>query len=405
MLFRGHVAALMAAMIVVRFDGSMRLSPPDGTRRVATAAATVASSTDDKASDIFLIGGQHLDTNDYKTSGEAEFGGLILGLQGLLLAHNEKRLAPLLQRDDAQVGDCIEVQGDCKTAIQQMQGRSRSRKLGHLSDKAYQLMEEIPYKLQFEHIPREENVLCDGICTRLVLSRQERTIESVCDSMLEIIDATDSIVAGQSLHNTLEQYLLPPTTILPGSLRVKAYSILGRLSWIAKDYALLYELAQRIRQLAKAPRPCSSSSGDADTEMVPLHHQGIQYEISALRKLGNEKEAGKVIRREKTFRLSHGSDDKLFGHVGLIDNDGAGSAVTTSLSSLLKHEVLQWTQDGKAAIASKLNDIRLVPLTQETCTNEDDVKLDLLEKAVCGLADRASSGLTVSHVACWMPVE
>lgn len=379
-------------IVVIRFDGSLRVPSMDGVSRMATAAATIdytdydgKSTTNPRSSSILLVGGKHLDTDIYKTSGEAEFGGLILGLEGIL-AHQE-HYAHLVGTDGV-----IKVQGDCKTAIQQMQGRSRSRKLGHFREEACQLLQRIPFHLEFEHIPREQNGLCDGICSKLFIATQEMAVASVNDSLLELLQPNGK---ERPLREIFDRYLLPPT-ILPGRARFKAYSIFGRVAWLQSDYTLLYEIGRQMEELSDvlakyAPRDIKSN----DAIMVRYKLEGIQYEIRSLRANGKELEAAKVERRERTLRMRHSNDEEFSSILG---RDGQ----VVTLSSLIP-EVIQWTRDCKASIGLRMNELCLGYLDEESASSHKANGLHLVKGAVKQLTMQA--GDFSSYKAVWIPVD
>lgn len=319
-----HVTVFLMTSLVVRFDGSFRaLVTSDGTtRRMATAAATISCTSSTATKDVLWIGGRHLDVSECRTSGEAEFAGLILGLEGLLLAHKEQ-LAPFQTGDDSKV---VYVQGDCKTAIQQMQGRSRSRKLAFLRDQAHVLVEKIPWTLQFEHIPREQNYLCDRICVGLLLSKQNHAIECVSDSLLDIIHAVDYSVNGKSLRQVYNDFWMASTTgLLPVWGLLEAYSLFITVAWLVKDYNLSKEASFELKRFVSGLKPQSVSTGEGDytrptrAEILDFQVQAIAFEIASLQKLGQDKEAVKLERREKIFFSRHGARNVLDSLAGSND--------------------------------------------------------------------------------------
>eukprot|EP00977_Amphora_coffeiformis_P019891 scaffold7575_cov159-Amphora_coffeaeformis.AAC.6 len=332
-MFLFHVCYLVAGLIVVQFDGSFKVATVDGRTRMASAAATISYSHDDnQCEQIWYIGGKHPDTSRIKTSAEAEFEGLILGLEGLLAW--QESLAPF-------VDGGILVQGDCKTAIQQMQGRSRPRKLAHLCDHANELVQKIPWPLQFEHCPREQNVLCDRLCFGLLASKQAFVVDAIRSSLLYMLK--EGANSEESLPDLHAKFLLPGKTLLNGTSRLRLFSILAKMAWLQRDYRFLMEIGVRIQKLADVLRSSSGnrpiSTTDDVTSLLDLKIEGVMCEILSLNVLGKEDEALKIARRERAFLLRHGGGKDTIAHV-------LANPVPTAIFSL-DHDINEWSREWK----------------------------------------------------------
>lgn len=288
---------LLASLILVRFDGSLKPPKSDGTARITFAAATISSST--RNQDILYIGASRLDATEYTTSGEAEFAGLILGLEGIL--EYQDSLSAYIE-----CGDTIQVEGDCKTVIQQMQGRSLSRKLGPLCQVAKAKLSQIPWKVQFAFVPRVDNFFCDRICYGLMVSRHQYVVQEFCDHVLEILgNDNEQSSKHDAFEKLLADYFINGKTTLSGFGRLQVYSILTKAALLDEYFELVCDIGQRMQQLADTMLSAFSEKKWNRTELVRLKVEGIEYEIDALRRLGQEKEAVKVERREKTMLLRH----------------------------------------------------------------------------------------------------
>lgn len=333
------VVPFLVGLIVVRFDGSLKMPTAEGRARLASAAATlsVVKDWDEKCEEQFLcIGGKHLDTSKIRTSAEVEFEGLILGLEGIL-AHQEF-LTPLVEK----YGGIIRVQGDCKTAIQQMQGRSKSRKLALSYSKASELVEKIPWSLQFEHCPREQNALCDRLCCNLLASKQDFVIASIYVSLLYLLK--NDTRSRDSLRDVHDNFLIPGKTLLCGTSRLTLYSILARIARWRNDYNILLEIAKRMQSLADVLRAGDNRRSDTDNStLLRLRVEGIRYEMLALHMLGKEREVQKVQRRERTILLRHVVGDKD----AIDDSLGLSTDVCSEAIPSLESAVLEWSQEWK----------------------------------------------------------
>jgi ribonuclease HI len=411
-------AACWQLLLVLRFDGSLH-RPVDGTARMATAACALFRShtSGNLLSPILLVGGTYVpsivsNSNSHgsvthpTTSAEAEFSGLLLGLEGLL-QHREALLAEaaLLASTDHPV---ILIQGDCKTVIQQMQGRARARKLDEWCDRANRLVDllsqESPWKLQFEHIPRTENALCDGLCRQLVAMKRNSNMQSVCRALASMLENPTAAAATSGSLTALlgellaSRYLSNGKTNLSVPVRLDLYSnILAPLALRLDAYELLYDVGHRTQHLAatmtrKTTKQPPSSGRGTMSESSRFQLDGLSYQATALRKLGRDKEAAKVDRREWSLLLRHTVDAsrRVTERQDLV-------ASTISLEEL-KLRVLVWAEDGTTRNA--LRGIEHKPRNstyEETVTRMADLVFQRLEDGSC--TDDASQ-----NASCWIPL-
>ena len=168
-----------------------------------------------------FVGGRNLPVTMGMTSAHAEYEGLLLGLELLLdmqspksstyastlIIEDRKNAISKLMNYEAH----LIIQGDCKTVIDQLSGRSLPRKLRESHQAAQErinllLQREViiqtKYKdhdvnkefaigikdVQFHHIPRQQNVLCDAICgmlMTLLCSNAERALRQTLHQILQ----------------------------------------------------------------------------------------------------------------------------------------------------------------------------------------------------------------------------
>ena len=128
---------LTSAILILEFDGSF--SPPRDsefqtiTSKLATCASCIYHSTIDKQEirQPIALGSRFLSVHVGFTSAHAEYDGLLLGLDWLVQTRKEFTLK---QSNDSPRGEHygehhLIIQGDCKTVIDQLSGKSISRKL------------------------------------------------------------------------------------------------------------------------------------------------------------------------------------------------------------------------------------------------------------------------------------
>ncbi|CAB9519191.1 expressed unknown protein [Seminavis robusta] len=160
-----------AHILSLQFDGSLRPPSDPGFAtaslgRIGTAAAALSlidhdASGQQKPTNPLWLGGKALPPGGLENSAEAEYEGLLMGLEK----------AVELVGVSTVVVDKIVVQGDCKTVIDQLKESSRPRKLEAHYIRAQEHLTQLlgeqqgPVVLEYQHIPRKQNQLCDGLCT------------------------------------------------------------------------------------------------------------------------------------------------------------------------------------------------------------------------------------------------
>ncbi|KAL3800350.1 hypothetical protein HJC23_003646 [Cyclotella cryptica] len=146
---------------------------------------------------VLAVGGKLLQLTPGMTSADAEYDGLLLGLEELssYLSKDENVNERILN----DVDPVLVIRGDCKAIIDQFNERSTPRKLELKYNIAMDRIRSIQdlyftrgnktdsqqctklLSLRFEHIPRENNRLCDAICNLSINQKQRYSAESIYD--------------------------------------------------------------------------------------------------------------------------------------------------------------------------------------------------------------------------------
>lgn len=183
-------ASLCSALIILEFDGSWRPSPQDPIRgfraQTAPCSTTASASAALLRSDVevgnsaeerlFAIGAKSL--SDARTSADAEYEGLLMGLGQL------EKIA--LSSNDVLGEQELIIRGDCKAVIDQLNSRSNPRKTEQYYEEALEKIQDIRdcssvTTITFEHVPRENNTLCDALCKLVSNIDQKRVVASIKD--------------------------------------------------------------------------------------------------------------------------------------------------------------------------------------------------------------------------------
>eukprot|EP00956_Cyclotella_meneghiniana_P032199 scaffold87397_cov70-Cyclotella_meneghiniana.AAC.10 len=186
--------------LVLNFDGSLRppRDPIPGFTRYTPksvnidkmASCSSAIFTDDDT--LHSMGGKMLNLVPGMTSADSEYEGLLMGLDKLrAYLSEEQHLNSFLSNPEP----TLTVRGDCKVIVDQFQGKSVPRKMETKYNLAIEKLRFIQnlcsahpastkkLSVRFQHIPRDDNHLCDAICRLLVNQKQRSSVTSVYDSI------------------------------------------------------------------------------------------------------------------------------------------------------------------------------------------------------------------------------
>ena len=336
----------------LQFDGSHRPPrdpnfPSGSLGRIGTAAACLqilpGAQTNDDADDpgksttqatgtptTIWLGGRSMPQGSLKNSAEAEYEGLILCLEQAVLLFQSGQLR-ILPSNNATRGDddddgmarrisSILIQGDCRTVIDQMRDLSRPRKLQSQYRRAQECLGQlrqvghrhsngdsggVPIQLTFQHIPREENSLCDGIC-HVIRSRVVE--EEAWQSALKYCQQASSIVEGQS--SILSRCIGPVNkSLIPYSKRPILYQYLAKnireSNSICDEYRYqtLIDVGAQMEHEAKQ----IWSHVTRDNQQIPdgknLQSQGVRLQIEGLRGLATRKSNKTAVATERQNRV------------------------------------------------------------------------------------------------------
>ena len=276
-----------ALFLVLSFDGSLR-SPRDpgySTEGLGRQSSCAACLWDDNGK-LLSLGGKLLTST--KTSAEAEYAGLLLGLERLQSWPRSSRLV---------------VQGDCKTVLSQMSGMSKSRKLDSLHQRALDLVLSLDFdSVQFVHVPREKNELADEVCSRILWEQQKGTYEAALGD-----------VGILGVQEWFAKYATPDRSLIPHSQRPFLYDQLVSMTTDPLSYV---SIGHRLAKEATFTKD--------DTRRKILQSKGVRLESRGLTLSGQEKEADRLLRKHRyllsmfpsdTIELEHTIEGPVFSSI------------------------------------------------------------------------------------------
>uniref|UniRef100_A0A7S4UZH0 RNase H type-1 domain-containing protein n=1 Tax=Ditylum brightwellii TaxID=49249 RepID=A0A7S4UZH0_9STRA len=213
---------------------------------------------------VFAVGARCIPAEIDVTSADAEYDGLIFGLEYLEKLLLTSPLLSLLDDDHDTTKEeeelRIVIEGDCKTVIDQMNQKSTSRKLRSKYETSQAILQRIQKfrhsssskssspQVIHRHIPRDDNILCDALCQLAAHIIRSGDVQDI----IHAIYGDDAPSTKYTLtHNVNFQsafHLL--------SLRSTSFSFPTRIK-------LLYHFANVIMTLLPSQSSISSDDGDA----------------------------------------------------------------------------------------------------------------------------------------------
>ncbi|KAL3937602.1 MAG: hypothetical protein SGBAC_007327 [Bacillariaceae sp.] len=301
---------LSTYILVFQFDGSFRPPKDPGYPTVAARMATCAacfffvSDQDDDMCDPgpLALGSRLLPISMDMSSAHAEYEGLLLGLEWLA-----KHSQSVLSSADLHVSPAIPnhrqklvIQGDCKTVIDQLAGKSMSRKLQKQHDRAMKILNECSRyfdTIDFEHIPRKDNFLSDRLCSNTMLAVESFHYRRCCSELDDALLDSDKQSPQKS---SFQRYISSNTSLIRNSLRPFLLSKMLKLAEEQKDYQTMIKIGEYSFMDSK-------HFTTVPEEETLWRANGVSNQVNGLRGMRKEKKATALERRYRILLKSHKS--------------------------------------------------------------------------------------------------
>lgn len=278
-LLVSHLLVLPSSHRLLRFDGSLRAPSDPGfdtsmlNRQAACSACIFEGDT------RVALGGKQLGDSRWQTSGEAEYEGLIFGLDQLCDLHRQKPHHNVI------------IQGDCKTVMEQLQGRARPRKMQTHYERAMGLVRRLlEHGVTLEairHIPREANWLCDAVAAGIAMEQHESAVSAAWQDLEQVRHRTINPAKEQTLLKLWDRH----AGSLPLSTRPAFYQAMAQVASALEDHGSLLWVGEQMEQHVRT----TPSGPNKDVLLV----QAILYQINSLDRLGRTNEAAFRRRRHR----------------------------------------------------------------------------------------------------------
>jgi ribonuclease HI len=341
MIFALLTSLCCSVIILLRFDGS--LTPPSDAgcakipARLAVCSTSIALSltfSSKQCGDIMCmpsfvreafplaVGSRSLELTMGMTSAHSEYEGLLLGLEWLVKGGgatlwDNSTLIHSLQYGEAvslppKIHQCVLViQGDCRTVIDQLSGRSAPRKLRPLYDKSQDLIQKLLQlkkeallisRIEYQHIPRHENIVCDGICCALkaIITRNSETALSQALRIVSIMENKEATGDASQfrIRSIISQHLAPSTSFIRFSVRPPFYKTMAALAERHGEWETLVEIGLSMTTDARQIWPMLGKLSSPRSEFEAL---GVMFQIRGLESMNRVKQASALRRKHRSL--------------------------------------------------------------------------------------------------------
>lgn len=315
--------------LILRFDGSLRPPrdygfPTEKLSRLASAGAAIIR--DDS---VVAVGGKNIPLYPGITSADVEFEGLLMGLDYLSTEYKEN------ESND----DILTVEGDCKAVIDQMNGAANARKLATKYESANSYLKLLGFaEINFCHIPRMRNTLCDSVCEEVINLLAEQSFQRLRASLKE---------NETQMEDLIEDYV-GDCSIIPYSHRLVAYMEILERARLLTDGVGIQSLGRQLQLDAKVWPDCNGDYTKPCKQS--LLNLSLQFQIEGMELQGDKKNVSK-LRRKNHFILNQyyaaTEIDLLAKNIAKLGQDTSGDFETSHHSAILK----KWKKDACEELA------------------------------------------------------
>ncbi len=325
LVFFTYAISPCSALLIIEFDGSWRPSPRDpapGFRSAPVQACSASASaalflkeTDESSADerLLAIGAKSL--SGTLTSADAEYEGLLMGLE-----HFESLF---LYHDSYAMEQQLIIRGDCKAVIDQLNSRSNPRKTEEYYTTAMEKIQRIRDRSSvmetfFEHVGRENNILCDTLCKLVLNIEQTRVVESIQDVICmgeaesitkQITYTNNNVRVPKSIHYATVIEEIANCSRICVSSRLALACLLSKSAFRSQDASVLSQLSGFFLQSSRTIHKILHSETTAAATKETLRTLSILCEMLAMDFAGAKQDAEEL--QEKKRIILDVSEDVL----------------------------------------------------------------------------------------------
>jgi ribonuclease HI len=299
---------LSALSLVLQFDGSFRppkdFGFPTDLRKLPSCSSAILSDGNEQ---VLALGGKLVPYNIGMTSADAEYDGLLVGLEWL-----GKQEADWWTKNA--LSKTLTIRGDNKAIIDQLSGAALPRKLLDKHEYGQSIFENLNKHfttINYQHVLRHQNVLCDSVCCDIIQLSVSRILNAF-QADLEACtneapsDETDKRKRKSTtspLASLIQSYLNEDASVIPHSIRPAILKqLIGKAESLNDGFALVVIGGMMESESKLWPDGGNEPIGGSNCRELLLV-EGAQLQMKGWSLLKKGKEADKVGRKHK-YNLS-----------------------------------------------------------------------------------------------------
>lgn len=306
------IPLLWTFSLVLQFDGSFRPPkdfgfPTDSMRKLPSCSSAILADGDEQ---VLALGGKLIPFMPGMTSADAEYDGLLVGLEWLGKQEDDWWTKHASSKT-------LTIRGDNKAIIDQLSGSALPRKLLSKHEYGQSIFDNINKHLttvNYQHVLRHQNALCDAVCGEIIQLSVSRTLNSFQADLEKFTqeapggetDMTKRKVEQSPLATLIQSYL-NEASVIPHSIRPTILKQLISKAEALDDGFALLKIGELMELESKLWGDCGERPIYGSNCRELLLVQGLQLQIQGWKILRKEKEADKLARKHKYNLSMYGS--------------------------------------------------------------------------------------------------
>lgn len=303
---------LSALSLVLQFDGSFRAPkdfgfPTNTMSKLPSCSSAILADGDEQ---VLALGGKLISIMPGMTSADAEYDGLLIGLEWLGMQDDEwwNKHAP---------SKTMTIRGDNKAIIDQLSGSALPRKLLAKHEYGQSIFDNLNKHItsfNYQHVLRHQNILCDAVCgdiIQLTVSRILKTFQAKVDECIDNALNSETDPKKQKTKTSplaiVIQSYLNDASVIPHSIRPAILRQLIAKAVSLDDGVALVTIGELMESESKLWADCGDRPNSGSNCRELLQVQGIQLQSQGWTMLRKDKEADKLARKHK-FNLNKYGD-------------------------------------------------------------------------------------------------
>ena len=151
--------------------------------------------------------------------------------------------------------------------------------------------------MSFQHVPREDNKLCDSICASVMHIQEQRQLSTFRKELTTLpqsaVYSECSDTSQSETMNLLNRFMASDNSLVRYSIRPRLYKEAAVIAERLKDGAALEYIGRQLVQEAKF------WPSEGALSKVLMTAQGILWQVQGLDLLRNKRQAGRLLQKHR----------------------------------------------------------------------------------------------------------